>query len=210
MTVYESELIHHGIKGMKWGVRRYQDYGEGGYNPKQRRKAAKRVFRNLQKGNRGFLVDTKRKKSLEDTAKEVDTDSLKAALSPESKEMLKKAHSSLSQSTRACEQAKKAFVKKFGSEDEPDYNKRMAQYNSKEYKRWEKAAYKMFDDRRHYNNVVKSVVDKDLMIYKSLKYTVVSRDKNNRNDAVCYEHVVQKAIDNLNGQYDLEPNKKKG
>lgn len=39
MITYESELMHHGVKGMKWGVRRYQNK-DGTLNSKGKKKLA--------------------------------------------------------------------------------------------------------------------------------------------------------------------------
>lgn len=36
--ISRDDLVHYGILGMHWGIRRYQPYGEGGYDPKKKGK----------------------------------------------------------------------------------------------------------------------------------------------------------------------------
>lgn len=58
-------LAHHGVKGMKWGVRRYQNYDGTLINPKQvkkiEKKAIKREYKRGKKsGEHGFIFKSSR------------------------------------------------------------------------------------------------------------------------------------------------------
>lgn len=50
--IRDNFLQHHGVLGQKWGVRRFQPYGQGGYNPENKgkfvgKKIAKQNYKSL-------------------------------------------------------------------------------------------------------------------------------------------------------------------
>lgn len=87
-VTYSDELYHHGVKGMKWGVRRYQPYGQGGYDPNGRphmkrmsKRQAKRAFkRDFENERRQVMESDKEYSTLK--KKLNDFDSREAKKSP--------------------------------------------------------------------------------------------------------------------------------
>lgn len=50
---YETELYHHGVKGQKWGVRRYQN-ADGSYTAAGRKRYAKQLTREFNKASKQY------------------------------------------------------------------------------------------------------------------------------------------------------------
>lgn len=68
MNEYSKELFHHGVDGMHWGIRRYQPYGHGGYDPKKAGKFIGKIKKKIQKT--GERTSSKIKLNIADTRKE--------------------------------------------------------------------------------------------------------------------------------------------
>lgn len=95
-VVFTDELYHHGIKGQKWGIRKYQNAdgsltaaGKARYNLKEAKRDYKKTLKRARNGFgiKGIEKSTKARKELEGKRlKYIDAKAKKAALKSEKKE----------------------------------------------------------------------------------------------------------------------------
>ena len=90
----ENELYHHGIKGMKWGVRRYQNLDGSLTNAGRKKYGTKTNFERVQAAKKAATIGVKKRKAMEKanarTAKEIAKYEKKAGLNKsESKSVVK-------------------------------------------------------------------------------------------------------------------------
>lgn len=109
--VYNGELYHHGILGMKWGVRRYQNK-DGSLTPAGKKRDLKRKRKNLEKAR---AAKAERQKLLKEgklpTSKMTDAELAAKIKRLESE----KRYKDLVKETSPVNKGKE-FVKKYGSE----------------------------------------------------------------------------------------------
>lgn len=100
MQVYKDELYHHGIKGMRWGVRRYQNY-DGTYT-----QAGLKRYRKAEENYNGA------KKQYEEARKSSDKVTAKAAKATlrQTKHTLNNAYNALKYDKRA-DQGRKYYMR---------------------------------------------------------------------------------------------------
>ena len=129
MQVYQDELYHHGIKGMKWGVRRYQNKDGTLTSEGKRRhnydetsdRATKKKAREaeMRKSIKDYRTKYDRASSQSDHADELWKD-VKSQYTALGKNRVERAMASMKNKTAAAKAYNKAFEKASSASDSAD------------------------------------------------------------------------------------------
>ena len=160
-VVTTSELYHHGIKGQKWGVRRYQNKdgqltsaGKERYGKriqKMEKKAVQKTYKEDRKNGGSFVFKSYRQGTGENYKKAKSDFNKKMINDSKYKELSKKAFDA---------EKKRLMSEKKYINDEDKYNKYL---NTKKAKELDRASMRAADDKRKYaEEQVKIFVNGDL------------------------------------------------
>ena len=123
--MHQYELTHHGVKGMKWGVRRYQNK-DGSLTPEGQRRLAKNLKKEYKRSYRSaqpFKTSDTYNKKVRDSLSTVLTDDDKKRITDAKKTWLSKQKES-----DKAEEALYELAKKLGEEHYNEEIRKNAQY----------------------------------------------------------------------------------